>query len=154
MIAIKTHTKEDIFDLNGSVSSSIFEIQKNEGLSFKEDIKYEFHVQKTSLDIIITGKVSTIVTYECVRCLNYFEDEIIVNNLVFSYQLNEEGDLIDLTPDICEEFLLRLSIMPICNEQCKGLCPVCGKDLNKRLCKCSEKKAPSPFDLLDNFNID
>lgn len=39
--------------------------------------------------------------------------------------------LIDLTPLIAEELILAMPVAPLCREDCRGLCPECGEDLNE-----------------------
>lgn len=47
-----------------------------------------------------------------------------------------EGDEIDLTDPLRENILLELPMKPLCDEECKGLCPTCGTNLNEGACKC------------------
>jgi DUF177 domain-containing protein len=53
------------------------------------------------------------------------------------------GKVIDLDPLVREQLLLALPGYPVCREGCKGLCPVCGANLNERDCGC-ERKPPDP----------
>ena len=47
-----------------------------------------------------------------------------------------DGDQIDLSPLIREQFLLSLPTRPLCREDCRGLCPKCGVNLNHTQCAC------------------
>lgn len=47
-----------------------------------------------------------------------------------------EGKEIDLKPAIREQILLQIPGSPVCREDCRGLCPRCGKDLNEGDCGC------------------
>jgi uncharacterized protein len=47
-----------------------------------------------------------------------------------------QGKELDLTPAVREQILLSLPAAPLCSEDCKGLCPKCGKDLNDGECGC------------------
>ncbi len=42
---------------------------------------------------------------------------------------------IDLEPLIREYFLVEIPISALCKPDCKGLCPICGEDLNQRTCE-------------------
>jgi uncharacterized protein len=53
------------------------------------------------------------------------------------------GKVIDLDPILREQLLLALPGYPVCRDACKGLCPVCGANLNERECGC-ERKPPDP----------
>ena len=46
------------------------------------------------------------------------------------------GKEIDLRPAVREQILLQIPAPPLCAEDCKGLCPRCGKDLNEAECGC------------------
>ena len=57
-----------------------------------------------------------------------------------SFELNEidaepfDGKTIDLDPIVREQVLLALPVTVLCREDCKGLCPRCGQDLNEKDC--------------------
>ena len=60
--------------------------------------------------------------------------------------VNEEtysGKVIDLDPVVREQLLLTLPGYPVCQEGCKGLCSVCGANLNERECGC-DRRMPEP----------
>jgi uncharacterized protein len=61
-------------------------------------------------------------------------------------QADEEtytGKEIDLAPVFREQLILALPPYPLCQDACKGLCSVCGTNLNERECGC-ERKVPDP----------
>ncbi|HEY8498013.1 MAG TPA: DUF177 domain-containing protein [Limnochordales bacterium] len=47
------------------------------------------------------------------------------------------GDVLDLTDAIRETLQLALPMKQVCREDCKGLCPRCGHDLNQGPCGCT-----------------
>ena len=50
---------------------------------------------------------------------------------------------------VCLEVIsLALPVKPLCREDCAGLCPRCGAELNQGPCGCQETRSPSPFDVL------
>ena len=53
------------------------------------------------------------------------------------------GDELDLTPLLLEAITLKLPMKNLCAEDCKGLCPVCGINLNTQTCTC-EREAFDP----------
>jgi uncharacterized protein len=53
------------------------------------------------------------------------------------------GKQIYLEPAVREQLILALPQVPVCQEGCKGLCPVCGTNLNERECGC-DRKIPDP----------
>jgi uncharacterized protein len=53
------------------------------------------------------------------------------------------GKVIDLDPAVREQILLSIPSYPVCRESCKGLCPVCGSNLNDGDCGC-DRRTPDP----------
>jgi uncharacterized protein len=53
------------------------------------------------------------------------------------------GKVIDLDPALREQVLLALPGYPVCQESCKGLCTVCGGNLNEKACGC-DRTVPDP----------
>ena len=50
-----------------------------------------------------------------------------------------EGDSLDLSETVWEQLHLALPVKPLCSEACRGLCPSCGADRNRRFgCGCDE----------------
>lgn len=60
--------------------------------------------------------------------------------------INLEDSIIALLEEIRSEKL-------ICSEKCKGLCPSCGKNLNKVKCTCKENDIDPRLEALKNFKI-
>jgi uncharacterized protein len=53
------------------------------------------------------------------------------------------GEEIDLTPVVRDQLVLAVPLAPLCAEDCRGLCPRCGADLNQSACSCPPA-APDP----------
>jgi uncharacterized protein len=67
-----------------------------------------------------------------------------------SFYTNDEINIADITK---EHLILAQEMVNVCNEECKGLCQTCGKNLNKGPCRC--KKLPrrdSPFAILKKIH--
>jgi uncharacterized protein len=47
-----------------------------------------------------------------------------------------------------ESILLTLPLKPLCREDCKGLCPICGIDLNKSVCSCVKRETDPRWEKL------
>ncbi|MGQ0555213.1 MAG: YceD family protein [Nitrospiraceae bacterium] len=58
------------------------------------------------------------------------------------------GDHLELAPMLREQLILASPMHPLCSEECLGLCPRCGKDLNEGPCRCSEERTGNPFQVL------
>lgn len=64
-----------------------------------------------------------------------------------------EGREIDLGPILREQVLLALPMDVLCKESCKGLCTVCGCDLNERECGCDRHPADPRWSALKNIKL-
>ena len=59
------------------------------------------------------------------------------------------GELLDLQPLIRDALLLELPLAPLCSEDCQGLCPTCGADLNDGPCDCDHAPSDPRWAALD-----
>jgi uncharacterized protein len=64
-----------------------------------------------------------------------------------------DGDYVDLTPLVREQVLLALAERPLCGEDCKGLCPTCGANLNQGACGCRKEQSDPRLAVLRNLKI-
>jgi uncharacterized protein len=56
--------------------------------------------------------------------------------------------VIDLGEILREQVFLALPLKVLCDEGCRGLCPVCGAELQDDHCSCADKGRNRPFDVL------
>lgn len=99
-------------------------------------------------EIVFSGHVSTVVTYQCGRCLEFFEKPV---DLDFQQVVTPEQPEIDLNGEIRETVLIDLPVRAICRENCRGICPTCGKNLNTSSCDCSSTPTDPRWDVLKGF---
>jgi uncharacterized protein len=64
------------------------------------------------------------------------------------------GDDLDLTGVVREQVVLHSPAFALCSEDCRGLCPSCGTDLNQGTCECVPQPAGGPWDALKNVKFD
>ncbi len=111
-------------------------------------------VEKTGEKLTVRGSLSATARLECVRCLAEFDLPIQAPLEVFAeragsgrrreeealerddYMKFHDGRQLDLREDARELLLLELPMVPHCREDCRGLCPRCGADLNAGPCGC------------------
>jgi uncharacterized protein len=126
---------------------------------------------KTSGTIFIRGEISISLIVDCSRCLEDVnllvggdfaytlvpakpetkEDlELTAEELEISYY---QGEFIDLKPIICEQIILQIPVKSLCSEECKGLCPHCGINLNASACNCHLDFIDERLAALKNFKI-
>jgi uncharacterized protein len=102
-------------------------------------------VNRTPQGILLQGEFDAQTDVDCVRCLNSMAyslhtsfDELYAftdRSVTESGLLLPEDGTIDLAPLAREYLLLEIPISPVCRPECKGLCPVCGEDLNLSVCE-------------------
>jgi DUF177 domain-containing protein len=99
---------------------------------------------RTPQGILLQEDFTVQTSLECVRCLTNFQQTLTVNFTelyAFSQRyvtdsglLMPESGVIDLSPVLREYILLEIPISPLCRPDCKGLCPICGNNLNEVTC--------------------
>jgi uncharacterized protein len=99
---------------------------------------------RTPQGILLQADLQTQIGLECVRCLTDFLQSLNINFTelyAFSQRyvtdsglLMPESGFIDLAPVLREYILLEIPISPLCRQDCKGLCPNCGNNLNESTC--------------------
>jgi DUF177 domain-containing protein len=62
-----------------------------------------------------------------------------------------EGDVLDLRPLVRDALLLELPLAPLCRQDCRGLCPTCGADLNAGPCDCGPAAVDPRWAVLDGL---
>ena len=62
-----------------------------------------------------------------------------------------EGEKLDLTEAFFDNLFLEMPMTSVCSESCKGLCPVCGADLNRGQCDCQKNKIDARFSALESL---
>lgn len=78
------------------------------------------------------------------------EQELSVEDLdVVQYR----DDLIDLDPLLIEQILLQIPMKVLCREDCKGLCPHCGINLNQNSCQCHDEHLDSRLAILKKLKV-
>lgn len=113
---------------------------------------------------IVAGTLTANLELVCSRCLRTVEERVeypvtemftlqrsIADSDDDIHLVNEE--VIDLTPYLRDAFIVQLPMAAVCDPDCKGLCPECGKDRNTETCDCVQDKIdPRLAALKDFFN--
>ena len=142
---------EDGESLSGTEPASIMELDEPD-IRFQHEVEYDFQAQIQNNALLVTGKIETPATLRCSRCLKSFELPVQVEQFVFHQELAGE-DFVDLTANIREDIILELPQRALCTPDCKGLCPVCGEDLNDGSCQCKPAKGDLRWHALDQIKL-
>ena len=119
-------------------------------------VSLAFDIFKDKRQFRLAGRVQTTLELPCSRCLEPFtapvdaafdlryqphavntgegEREIEEDDLTTAFYENDEIDLGHL---MREQFVLSLPMKPLCGDACRGLCPICGTNLNRGACGCT-----------------
>ena len=114
---------------------------------------------RTNRSILVKGALSTGVELTCSRCLGQFECPLKVNLEEEYYPTADvdtgaaisvpdepgsfaidENHILDLTEVVRQYALLAIPMKPLCKENCAGLCPFCGHNLNTGPCGCPSRR--------------
>lgn len=127
-------------------------------------------LRRTSKGIEVKGHIEATVAVPCARCLkecilpivSEFEEsfilmhyaprdedrELLQDDMDISF-LPEEG--IELRDIVEEQIWLSIPMKPLCHDDCKGLCSLCGADLNRGECGCDRRQVDPRFAVLKGF---
>jgi uncharacterized protein len=116
---------------------------------FDGDLDVDAELYRSGDDVYLQGSIVGTVRAECRRCLDEIRWPL---RREFRFLLVKDadgtepeddaglghysGEEIDLSPLVREQALLALSDVGLCTEDCRGLCPGCGANLNREACKC------------------
>jgi uncharacterized protein len=121
-------------------------------------------------DIRIVGEFATRVEMACARCLQPIHQDVAKKfELLYRPQGSDagkealsvttaeaevgyyQGEGLLLEDVLREQVLLALPLKAICREDCKGLCPHCGRNLNQEQCNCAESLDDPRWSALKNI---
>lgn len=123
-------------------------------------VEGEVSLVRTDRGILAKATLHTEVEVTCSRCLSLFncpltlnieEEYFPITDVVSGTSLSlpeepgsftiDERHVLDLTEAIRQYALLAIPMKPLCDEDCAGLCPTCGYNLNQGPCKCLPQQA-------------
>ena len=117
---------------------------------FIGEIDVAARVDKSNGQIIFDCSFEVTAHLQCDRCLEYYDEKLTGEfRIIYMrdevseedekndiYHLAPETVFIDLTKDFFDYVKLALPMKHLCSEDCKGLCPSCGANLNYETCSC------------------
>jgi len=139
--------------------------EEDPGLEFsRANLHGTVNLTKHGHDILVRGRLQGELGLSCGRCLELFtapvetdfdlllvpasHGEVSEDEELSAQQLDLDfysGEIVDLEAIIREQIILMVPLKPLCREDCNGLCPVCGANLNQVSCSCQTERSDSPF---------
>lgn len=135
---------------------------------FASVIKVQSNLDKRKNDLVVFSRVRTRANYICDRCLAPFNEAIdekftIMFTTDQSYLDSDDNDLvqlisahtreIDLSCGVRESILLAVPMKHLCSQDCRGLCPTCGANLNRETCRCVHNVIDPRWEVLKKLVI-
>jgi uncharacterized protein len=129
-----------------------------------ERIQLNGELHKDGSRIAFAGEIATVATLRCSRCLEPYGLALDTRfDLLYTAEpekdvrggesridedsfteVHFDGARIDLDSLLAEQIYLALPLKPLCRDDCRGLCPRCGANLNAGACGCPEDRVPDP----------
>ena len=125
--------------LEGDVTPAQLQLEDEARRSFLSPLRFRLHLSpiNSGHDLLVQGEIAGAARVVCDRCDTPFEWSFTADGLCHEYE-NAFGKTIDLTEQIREDILLDFPQHFLCQDDCQGLCPKCGANLNDGPCGCPQ----------------
>ena len=163
MIFVIEHIHEEGLDFEILEPKERFNIDSPDCV-LAEDVKVQGTLERTGQEVLCKGSLETGLSVTCTRCLSAFSfvvksqikvifipmnennklaHEIELSELDVEQEFYEEGR-VDLSSPARDLILLSLPQVILCRQDCEGLCPECGTNLNVNKCDCKNEGSYDP----------
>lgn len=144
------------------------------GLQFAGPVQVWMTLSRSGRVILVKSRIEARVKCVCARCLDPFtltlhseiqtslkpkpdprlasSEEIELSREDLQTDFYEE-EVVDLSPLVQDQVLLTLPPKVVCQEECRGLCPRCGKNLNRGTCQCQGAEVDPRLASLKDFRV-
>lgn len=136
-----------------ALQMDLSDVEWNGSKPFVQPVRVEGQVINRAGALELKARLDTVLSLICDRCAKPFQREKAVEYetlLAFELANGESDDIVELNPDgeleldelMLEVFLLEMDTKNLCSQDCRGLCPGCGADLNVEQCRCKREIDP------------
>lgn len=140
-------------DLSGEIPFAELGIEEDAVTELPWPVIYRLHLVQLGEDLLVTGTVTAAVRLLCDRCAEFSRSQLPDGDVCHRYE-NVAGQVVDLTEDIREDILIVFPQSHLCSEDCRGLCPRCGHNLNEGDCGCAPLELDWEDDDADDESAD
>jgi len=162
------------FEEDAETFPQLHELSRDGECVFLGPVKTHLRIYKVENMVEVAGFVDVEIRMACSRCLDEYQTGIRGDfSLTFTKELphidadddeveisaEEMGlilitdDQIDLRDAVQQEVVMALPLRPLCAEDCKGLCPQCGVNMNTEHCGCKDNNFNIKFAALKDFKV-
>lgn len=149
---------KDIINVPGAVRPFVFQLdlsdlEFNGSYPIDQPVSVAGQVRNTAGALVLEAQAKTTLHLTCDRCTKPFarEKAVSIETLLATELCDEanddeivplDGDEVDLGEVATTAFVLAMETKNLCSEDCKGICPGCGVDLNVGTCRCKPEVDP------------
>ena len=130
---------------------------------FGSTVEVDIRIDRTGHRYLLSGTVSTLASFECDRCVVPVTRRVSGSYRMWYVHSAEESagldpsevqviseglQAIDIEEDVRQTAILTVPLKVLCKDDCRGLCPMCGTNLNEQQCACTDTVADPRWDKL------
>ncbi len=119
-----------------SLDASAYDLDA-EGVKITSPLEVSYQAFLEGEDLFVHLSLDCQMRLTCSRCLAPYES-FLEKEIDLNYPIGK-ARVIDLTDDIRQEIVLEYPMKRLCAEACKGICQVCGQNLNEVECNCENQ---------------
>jgi uncharacterized protein len=135
-------------------------------VGLERPVQVDLEIQPHPDHLRIQGTLQALLRLSCHRCLESYsrlldlsvdvflvkekqaagssEEEVELEADDLEYEFFD-GEVVEIDLLVAEQIFLALPFKALCSEDCKGICPRCGANLNREACRCPKDQEGSPF---------
>jgi len=147
-----------------------------EKIPFAQPVQVDLTVTNCGSELWLEGKIKRAFILPCSRCLEPFiyqveaplkleyrnldritrasDIEAEAKSADDMYYYHEEDAVIDIQRGVVEALLIHFPMKPVCSEECQGLCPICGANLNQGQCGCKRSTIDPRLAILGKIDLE
>jgi uncharacterized protein len=164
--------REAVFSQDEGWLDERLRVEEKRTFRFISPITVHLNLSSLGRVVQVKSRIETRVQWLCARCLEPFplvltseystslkpkpdfppaeEAELGREDLETDFY---EGEEVDLTSLVQDQVLLALPQKALCREECRGMCPRCGKNLNREICQCPAGIVDPRLEPLRNIKV-
>lgn len=150
LINLKKFLLSDDLVMNVKETLTITDKDLLEQCKLYKDLYFDGKFFKAEKSLMLNATITYKYSEVCARCLEEFENNVTTNfSAIIVDEINEDYEAadieilikdgcIDLEDSIKQIVYLSMPMKALCKDDCKGICPKCGKNLNTGKCDCND----------------